>query len=202
MIWRYSVCGCLDANSDSTFFKSLSDHLIKYYPLSPSKSENYTDVCGSVTHLLHTNCSKISGTYVNEHGKLVVAKISKSYLLGLPISDFYMDHHPQYYHLCWFYPDMLNSSLQKGDILPVYYTLWKYFFQNQFSYFDQKVLEPYAPGCILTLHGKTLIGRIWDKLDEQWIMELLCMREGISQWKLPSKDRSVALFITFGFANG
>ncbi|SJL07278.1 uncharacterized protein ARMOST_10621 [Armillaria ostoyae] len=149
--------------------ESLSDHLTKYCP--PSKPESYTDM---------------PNTYVNEHGKLVIAAISKQYNLELPINAFHIDslQLPTRLIIC---ANLFSSSLQKGDILPVYRTLIGYLSQNhwQFLYSSQED-QPYAPGSILTSHGQTLIGRTQDRLDK-WIMECDALYSDL-QYKLPSKD--------------
>ncbi|PBK74618.1 hypothetical protein ARMSODRAFT_481301 [Armillaria solidipes] len=95
--------------------ESLSDHLTKYYP--PSKPESYTDM---------------PNTYVNEHGKLVIAAISQQYNLELPINAFHINS-LRFHTRLIIYANLFRSSLQKGDILPVYRTLIRYLSQDHWQ---------------------------------------------------------------------
>ncbi|PBK80319.1 hypothetical protein ARMGADRAFT_79525 [Armillaria gallica] len=139
--------------------ESVLNHLKTYYPPD------------TVTW---ANDLKQNDTYINEHNKLVVASISHTYSLGvhwlpvlpssttMEIENFELRDSPSLTSLTnsgW-------SGLEKPHILSVY----TMFYYHCHTRTESKGEQCYAPGSILTLDGKTLVGRARDSLGT-WIVD-------------------------------
>lgn len=108
-------------------------------------------------------CSKPNHTYINEHNRLVVASISHQYFLGMQLDpDDHLDNIESRANSLSLVTirTLLNMSvLEKAHILSVYTLIYEYW-----TKLHERPVQPYAPGSILSLHGQTLVGRVWENL--------------------------------------